>query len=352
MTENIDRSELKIVHDVIEFADSKFKHYWSELFANDPLQNPFYSQNSSELLHRSQSASHYVDRSFVVIAEGKPVFACSLTMHTDERGRKCLGYFGLEASSHVNRLSMQTSSNNFKLEAVQVLQHHINRLIDEIQPNILEYLDPVSCGIMSPVTQVLLEKGARPIVQTAKIIDLTLSEHALKRKIRQSQRSMINWGQRNLDISIASEQNFSDTDTAALARIFAGAVKSGDSPYSSLERYEQLFHQGNAFMVQGNLKNERRLHERHSTAPVASALFVHTARTCHCLFGSSVEQAPERPMMPALIWTALQHSKSLGCSLFEMGRLAHSDTSNTERSRLLNSFGGDSQTRLKICLAS
>lgn len=329
------------MHEVIEVTDLNFKHYWSELFANDPLQNPFYSQNPSEFLSRCNTESPFTDRSFVVIAENKPVFACSLTIHIDERGRKCLGYFGLEASTHVNRLSMQTSSNNFKIEAIQLLQTHINRLIDEIKPNLLEYLDPVSCGIMSPVTQVLLEKGARPIVQTAKIIDLTLSGHALKRNIRKSQRSKINWGQRNLDIHIASGQNYSAIDTASLERIFKKAVAAGDSPFSSLERYEQLIRQGKAFMVQGN----------YSGAPVASALFVHTDRTCHYVFGASVEQAPDRPMMPALIWSALQHSKSLGCALFEMGRLAHAPAINSERNKLLNSFGGDSQTRLKVCLA-
>lgn len=330
------------MHAVIEVTDLNFKQYWSELFDNDPLQNPFYSQHTSEQTPRNQTDTSFIDRSFVVIAESKPVFACSLTMHTDESGRKCLGYFGLEASTHVNRQSMQSSSNNFRLEAVQLLQHHINRLIDEIKPNLLEYLDPVSCGIMSPVTQVLLEKGARPIVQTAKIIDLTLSEHALKRKIRKSQRSMIHWGQCNLGIRVASGQQFSAADAQSLSRIFDEAVATGDSPFSSLERYEQLIRQGKAFMMQGTYAEQ----------PVASALFVHTARTCHFVFGSRAGDAPDRPMMPALIWSAMQHSKSLGCAMFEMGRLAHSDSIKSERTKLLNSFGGDSQTRLKVCLAA
>ena len=330
------------MHAVIEVTDLNFKRYWSELFANDPLQNPFYSQNSTEQISRTNTDSQFVDRSFVVVTGNKPVFACSLTLHTDEQGRKCIGYFGLEASTHVNRLSMQSSSNNFKVEAVQLLQHHINRLIEEIKPSVLEYLDPVSCGIMSPVTQVLLEKGARPIVQTAKIIDLTLSERALKRKMRPSQRSLINWGQRNLEIHITSGEQFSEFDAQALSRIFSEAVAAGSSSFSSLEKYERLIRQGKAFMMHGKYGNKL----------VSSALFVHTARTCHFVFGSSVAQAPDRPLLPVLIWTALQHSKNLGCVLFEIGRLAQADFRKTERTKLLNSFGGDSQTRLKVCLAA
>lgn len=329
-----------LVHAVIEITDSNFKHYWSELFENDPLQNPLYSPNRYEPIIPAQAESSFIDRSFVVIAENKPVFACSLTVHTDCCGRKCLGYFGLEASTHINRQSMEAASNNFKPEAVELLQHHINRLIDEIQPNLLEYLDPVSCGVMSPVTQVLLEKGARPIVQTAKIIDLTLSEHALKRKIRKSQRSKIYWGQRNLVIRVASGENFSVADASSLSKLFDSAMVTGNSPFSSLERYEQLIRQSKAFLLQGYYANE----------PAASALFMHTARTCHFVFGSS--DSNERPMMPALIWSALQHSKKLGCVLFEMGRQARSSAIKSDLGKLLNSFGGDSHTRLKVCLAA
>ena len=39
------------------------------------------------------------------------------------------------------------------------------QLIEEIQPDAIDYLEPVSCGFMSPVTQVLLEKRVIPILQ-------------------------------------------------------------------------------------------------------------------------------------------------------------------------------------------
>jgi len=332
------------VQAVIEVTDSNFGHYWSELFANDPLQNPLYSQQTSQYLQHIQSASAFTDRSFVVITEDKPVFACSLTIHTDERGRKCLGYFGLEASTHVNRLSIQSASNNFHQIAVELLQHHISELIDEVKPHSLEYLDPVSCGMMSPVTQVLLEKGAQPIIQTAKIIDLTLSEHALQRKISKSQRGKINWGQRNLDLRVLSGEKFSSSAVAAdaLSSIFDEAITSGASPYASLETYRQLIQQDKAFLVQALYAEES----------VASALFVHTDRTCQFVFGSSAQQAPDRPLMPSVMWTALLHCKNLGMARIEMGRLAHASTEKTELAQLLNSFGGDSQTRLKVCLVA
>lgn len=193
---------------------------------------------------------------------------------------------------------------------------------------------------MSPVTQLLLEKDARPIVETAKIIDLTLSEHELKRKIGKTQRSKIDWGQRNLVIRVASGENFSESDMADLALLFDTAMAAGHSPFASLERYEQLVRQKKAFLLRGC----------HSNEAAASALFVHTARTCHFMFGSS--DSSERPIMPMQIWSALQHSKKLGCQFFEMGRPVRPSAVKSGQSKFLNSFGCDSHTRLQISLAA
>ena len=67
------------------------------------------------------------------------------------------------------------------------------QLIEEIQHHAIDYLDPVSCGVMSPVTEVLLEKRAIPIVQQAQIIDLLISKRDLLRSMAKSCRGMVAW---------------------------------------------------------------------------------------------------------------------------------------------------------------
>ena len=76
-----------------------------------------------------------------------------------------IGYVGREASCHMNQATMQASSNSFRPEAIRLLQERINQLIEEIQPDAIDYLELVSCGFMPPVTQVLLEKRVIPILQ-------------------------------------------------------------------------------------------------------------------------------------------------------------------------------------------
>jgi hypothetical protein len=90
------------MHAVIENSDSGFFQYWDRLVANDPVQNPIYMQQRADSLKIKDSAAQFTDRSFLVMAAEEPVFGCSLTLHLDEQGRKCIGYFGREASSHIN----------------------------------------------------------------------------------------------------------------------------------------------------------------------------------------------------------------------------------------------------------
>lgn len=330
------------MHTIVTTTDSEFNRYWSELYANDPLQNPFYSSHSRACLNELESALNFVNHSFVVAASGRPVFACSLTSHIDEKGRTCLGYFGFEASTHINRLSMQALTNNFEAAAVALLQQHIGQLIEEIQPDLLEYLDPVSCGLISPVTQVLLERGAEPVIQTAKVIDLSQSQQVLERNVRRRRRGMIRWGQRNLAIDIASGERFDAAALSALAVIFKEALAIGTSPCSSLSFYEYLLRRNKAFLVLGT----------QGGVPAVSALFLHADCTCHFVFGSAVSQDSERAMLDAIVWEAIQHSKQLGCMRFEIGRLAKTESANSARAKFLNGFGADSQTCMRLRLVA
>ena len=194
---------------VIETSDSSFFQQWDKLYANDPVQNRIYMQQRLESQFTNEdNISEFTDHSFLVMQAEEPIFGCSLTMHLDEQGGKCIGYFGREASCHMNQVTMQAPSNSFCPEAIRLLQERINQLIEEIQPDAIDYFDPVTCGVMQPVIEVLLEKRAIPIVQQAQIIDLSISKHDLLRSMAESCRGMVAWDRRNLSIKIVSGDRF------------------------------------------------------------------------------------------------------------------------------------------------
>ena len=104
------------MHSVIESNDSRFQQHWHTLYSNDPWQNPLYFSEVDAPLPsmKEEQGKNYRDRSFLVVAGDQPVFGCSLTLHVDDQGSKRLGYFGMEASTHVNRASILPPTNNFQ----------------------------------------------------------------------------------------------------------------------------------------------------------------------------------------------------------------------------------------------
>lgn len=320
------------MHAVIETSDSNFFQYWDKLCANDPVQNPILQQRC-ESQRDSDRIAEFTDRSFLVMAAEEPVFGCSLTMHLDEQGRKCMGYFGREASSHVNQATMQAPTNSFRPEAIRLLQEHISLLIEEIQPHTINYLDPVSCGVMSPVTQVLIEKGAIPIVQQTQIIDLSVSKRDLQRSMTKSCRGLVEWGRRNLKLESVSGESLD----ASLGE-HAGAIYAGDRL-----TYEALIKKGNGFLLQARYNREL----------VSSGLFVHNNKTCHLISAKRIANSIDRPVLHALIWEAMLQSKGSGCSQFDFGSTATaslSELSSSEADFSTTCFGGESHPRLRVTL--
>ncbi len=331
------------MHNVIELNDTGFSQYWERLYANDPAENPMYLQTQRKHM-LPHSNVEFSDRSFLVMDENEPVFACNLTSHVDKDGRKCVGYFGAEASSHVSQSSLQTPSNNFEPEAIRLLQQHINQLIEEIQPDSLDYLDPVSYGIMSPVTQLLLQRGAVPTVQTAQIIDLSLSQEKLYRAMSEECRSRVDWGLRSLSIDIVSGRRFEKLKPTEVDRLLAESSEQGSNTILHNKMvFENLIHEGKAFLIQARYQDEL----------VSSSLFVHTDKTAHFVFGDVLPAAPNKPVIHALVWQAILHCKAKECNQFDFGCSTLSDMNQTtfplEHSKS-SQFGGKSQPRLKVSL--
>jgi|TARA_B100000315_G_scaffold254233_1_gene294850 hypothetical protein len=331
------------VHSIIETSDSAFPAFWKELLENDPLQNPLYLQQregASSPVGLVKTEPEFEDRSFLIVARDAPVFGCSLTTHKDDSGGTYMGHFGMEASTHVNRTAIANPSNNFEPQSICLLQEHITRLMEEVKPHSVDYLDPVSCGIMSPVTQVLLERGATPTVQKAQLIDLSLSEYALARNISKSYRGLIHWGRRNLQFEILSASNIEETRGESTDGFLQSALHLASQRFKNYLGYEGLLRKGSAFLVRANYQGEA----------TTNALFVHNHKTCHYLTSSTTAVVPHRPILHSMIWHAMLHGKRLGCNRFDLASSTPPGFDGGEFCIEADRFGGLSHTRLKLRL--
>lgn len=321
------------MHAVIDTTDTQFNDYWNRLVATDPLQNPLYAVARSS--HDADNKA-YTNHSFMVLSEQEPVFGCSLTSSTDADGRCRLGFFGREASTLVNRNKMETPSNNFKPEAIRLLQEHFCAVMERMSPDYLEYLDPVSCGLMSPLTQVLLERGAMPVIRKTQRINLALSETALRHMIDAEYQRCISWGEENLSLSTVDGEQLAGLDSGLpelFDQVWGDASQSGHDCWRSCE---ELVRDDYGFVIRGAGEH----------MPPVHALFVHNGHTCHFVLTDADQTQSQMPVIHALIWQAIRQSKKRGCAWFDVGGL-QSGPASFEPEK----FGGASHSRIKISLA-
>lgn len=323
---------------IIESNDADFYQHWHTLLNNDPVQDPLYGSFSGTDEKSSRQSGDYQDRSFLIISENQPVFGCSVTLHIDQWGQKCLGYFGLDAYTHVNSATLSDASNNFCPEAIRLLQQHIEHLLEKEQPEAIDYLDPVSCGIMSPVTQVLLEKGALPTVQKVQLIDLNQSRSELFAQVSKECEQNIRWADGNIQTSVFSN----DASEVCKEQSAVDYSIHTDRFYNYLE----ILNRGQGFLVQACLQKKL----------VASALFVHSNRTCQHVYSDLLQNRvgplPGKALLHQIIWQGILEGKARGCELFDFG--CHKVDSSVGSLSVISpeDFGGMEHTRLRVSHSS
>lgn len=318
------------VHAVIESSDNQFQQYWDKLIASDPLQNPLYAPPVSLSAKSAVDTDRYQNHSFMVVREEEPVFGCSVTSNTDANGRRRLGFYGREASTLMNRGQMAAPSNSFAPEAIELLMEHFTKLMQDISPDVLEYLDPVSCGLMSPLTQVLLEKGARPHIHKSQVIRLGLSESALLACMDSEYSRQIKWGAEHIAMRTLAGERTGEVDSilTELCNAYCANIECGQAFFHSCAN---LISNRQGFIVQSGLESNDR------------ALFVHNSHTCHLVIADTPGQSENLPALQAILWQAICYSKLSGCTYFDLGgKLIPSSEFD------LKKFGGSEHTKIRV----
>lgn len=317
------------MHAVIDASDNRFPRFWEELVASDPSHNPFYAPAQRP----QQAGNGFRDHSFMVLSKSEPVVGCSLTSSTDASGRRRLGFLGREASTLVNRRQLHEPSNNLQPEVVHLLQDHFSRLIADVRPDYLDYFDPVSCGLMSPLTQVLLERGARPEIYQSQLIRLVLSERALQRDLHPDYRHLINTQHPDLSLAVLTGADLEPQQTLQkrCEDYFASLGASAECWSHCLD----LLHQHRGFVIRASDAGDSAMH----------ALFLHNGHTSHYILHDGLLEPATHSTLLQVLWRGLQVSKSIGCTFLDLGGpgLIEAGINPT-------GFGGTAHTRLKVSL--
>lgn len=142
-----------------------------------------------------------------------------------------------------------------------------------------------------------------------RLIDLKHDESELKRSLRKSYHSLINWGLREMDIQIYDQSNISWKIISQFRDLH---IQEAGKETRSIRTWEKQFEaiaSGAAFCITAILNKEL----------VSAAYFSCSDR--HCYYGSSASRRElfDKPISHALIWKAILEAKRLGALVFETG---------------------------------
>lgn len=276
------------------------------------------------------------DFSFVLLENGNPRLACSLTFNVDKRGHRRLGYMGMEAATHFSRKALESNSNNLSPSSAATMVAYMEQLLKDLKPDVIEFQDSLNCGVMSPVTEFLIANGGLPKVSVAKQLDLAKSSRSLLRYASKPVRSGIQWGQRKLKFSVGN-------DSLALASYCNRYDELNDSAgsgfpetiWQSKQCIEYMMEEGAGFLINASYLGQI----------VGTVLFSCRKQSAHYLGVQVSDYEFGAEVACSLIWQGLMHAKSCGC---KAATLDHHFNLQSEKLVEFAGFGGDSISCLKV----
>ena len=162
---------------------------------------------------------------------------------------------------------------------------------------------PILCEFLLSQTKFRLKPS------TTRIIDLGQSEVDLKRAIRKSYHSLINWGLNSMEIEIHDSTNVKWKTIERFRDLHINEAKRETRSINTWNKQFEAISSGLAFCITAKLDKEL----------VSAAYFLCPYWICY--YGSSASRRDlfDKPLSHSIIWKAILESKRRGDSLFNIG---------------------------------
>ena len=164
--------------------------------------------------------------------------------------------------------------------------------------------------------ELLLNKTKSKITPaTTRIIDLSVDEIELKKSIRKSYHSLINWGLKQMKIQIFDKHNVNWEIIDDFRNLHINEAKRETRTINTWQKQLEAIQSGYAFCITAHLNQEL----------VSAAYFLCPEKICY--YGSSASRRDlfDKPLSHALIWKAIIESKKKGALFFNIGSTSGSD---------------------------
>ena len=278
------------------------------------------------------------DKSFLLLDDKGVFFAFIGSEIENEKGENQISCFGMP-------------SITLELDELSISQEkYIKKEIDDLICNLKHKLILIDFYNHSKLSisfnHIIFNYQSKLNYNYSRFIDLNPDIKKLKSTVRKSYKSLINLGEREMDIKIYSHKNIDieliDRFRSLHIREAGRETRSRDS---WINQYHSILH-NQAFIVTADIKEE-----------LVSSGFFFLGRS-HCFYASSASRRDlfEKPLFHSLLWKAIEYAKSLGVIVFETGAQypKFMDNKITQKefsiAKFKSGFGGSSKLNIILDL--
>lgn len=272
-----------------------------------------------------------VNESFIVCIDDDPIIAFIGIKTKKNKIINLDAYVGRPCLVLIRHDKISSKINSFFLAELDNLLKGLG--------GIFHYRDPLINGCISPVTKHLLAIGGSVTQFYTQVLDLEMEEVELKKLIRKSFKSLINWGSRELDISAKTAENINLEDINLFKEMhYRESGKSTRSDASWHAQYKMIKN-NNAFLITGFYKKEL----------VAVGFFTTSSDSCYYGASASRRDLFTKPLFHSIMWKAILHAKKLNLRWFETGEQKFQGSEKELGIGLFKSgFGGVTRSYLDV----
>ncbi len=243
-----------------------------------------------------------VDESFAVIEGGQ-----ALALVACARGKTTLDYYGMPIR-FFPREGLAT-----ELSAVcKAAFEHIAALAQRYEAGQIILRDDASIGTLSKWGEQALNRGFIAEIRFSAVADLGEGERGLRRGLRKSFRSLLNWGQQNLSVICVNRANPDRASFCRYQEFHRKIAGRSTRPQASWDAMYDWVAAGGGEILLASLDNAQL---------VAATMVLDGASVAY--YGSGVYDRDhfDKPLTHWPLWLGMLHSAERGMTVFDLGEV-------------------------------
>lgn len=241
------------------------------------------------------------DVSFAVVDRDKPLVLVPCTV-----GKFCLDYYGMPIRIFPSAQLQKEIADS----AIEKAFSHIDQMRCESQTERIVVREDVNASVLSAVGKQCLSRGGTADLRISATCDLQLSEADLRKELRKSYKSLVNWGERNLRMEFVGADNRDRSLFARYQEFHHQVAGRSTRPQSSWDAMFEIISAGHGELVMGFLEGSEL---------VAGTMIVDGDKIASYASGVYDREKFDKPMAHWPLWLGILRSKERGLKEFDIG---------------------------------